>query len=120
MVALSCDLPRIDGEVAAALLRRACERDLDACLLETARGSQPLVAVYHRRIAPAVRCVLERGDRRMVAFHGERLHGRALRLGTLSASDLPEGLRQAATNVNTECELELERERERERQRPSS
>jgi molybdopterin-guanine dinucleotide biosynthesis protein A len=99
---LACDMPRADASVLHELLARAEREELDACLLEIERGTQPMFAVYRRTCAQAVRDALADGERRMVAFHGRRVDGRALRIASLRASGAP------ALNVNTSEELRAE------------
>lgn len=97
---LACDMPRASSAVLSALLAEALRKDLDACLLELERGTQPMFAVYRREVcARAVRDAIARGERRMVSFHSE------LRLGVLRASELGPQVEGEATNVNTPDEL---------------
>jgi molybdopterin-guanine dinucleotide biosynthesis protein A len=99
---LACDMPRCDPEVLRALHRSALARGLDACLLETETGLEPLCAVYHTRCLPAVRSALVAGERRMIAFHTG--HG-SLAVGSLAAADVPGADPDSARNVNTPAEL---------------
>jgi molybdopterin-guanine dinucleotide biosynthesis protein A len=46
LAVLACDMPRADARVFERLLAEAGRRRLDACLLETAGGPEPLLAVY--------------------------------------------------------------------------
>jgi molybdopterin-guanine dinucleotide biosynthesis protein A len=101
----ACDMPRLSGAALAELLAHAEREDLDACLAEIERGTQPLLAVYRPLCAEAVRAALERGERRLVAFHGERVAGRALRTGSLRLARFAE----EARNLNTSEELRAER-----------
>jgi molybdenum cofactor guanylyltransferase len=117
---LACDMPRASGDLLRALLSRAEARDLDVCLFEIERGTQPMLAVYRARCATAVRRALERGERRMVSFWSETIDdgagARALRIGTLCAGELgPAGElgSDAALNLNTPEELAGELERRR-------
>lgn len=105
---LACDMPRADADQLRALLARAVAEDLDACLLSTEQGVEPLFAVYRRTCAPAVRTALAAGERRMTAFHAGRFGERELRVGVLSVAG--EGNR-AAANLNTLPEVEGERRR---------
>jgi molybdopterin molybdotransferase len=77
------------------LLAHAARDELDVCLLETERGTQPLFGVYRRACLPAVRAALEAGERRMVSFHG------SLTVGALRVE--ADGV---ALNVNTPDELD--------------
>ena len=103
VVVLACDLPRADAGVLAELLERARSRDLDACLLETEGGLEPLVAVYSVRCAEPARAALESGRLRAVAFHdGLAVESLA---GELHARDV---YAAAALNLNTPEELDAE------------
>jgi len=102
---LACDMPRAEGRILQALLARARERRLDACLLGLERGSQPTFGVYHVRCAAAARAALEAGERRLIAFHAAQVDGRPLRIEAARASDLGAG-EDVARNVNTRDELE--------------
>ena len=111
VVALACDLPRVSSDALARLLERAAERDLDVCLLELERGTQPLFGVYRRSCAHAVHAAIEAGQRRMVAFHDRAVGGRPLCVGSLSLDELGPGAGDLALNLNTPEELAAERER---------
>jgi molybdopterin-guanine dinucleotide biosynthesis protein A len=101
---LAVDLPRADGRTLAKLVADARAGDLDACMLELERGSQPTFAAYHVRCAPAARAALEAGERRMVSFHSRRVQGRPLRLATRTPAQL--GVAETVgSNVNTRAEL---------------
>ena len=112
LVLLACDMPRADSRVLRALLDQAARCELDVCLLEIERGTQPVCGVYRRTCAPAVRRSLERGERRMVDFHAPQPGERALRVGTLAARELAPPLAgsdfQPALNLNSPRELEAE------------
>ena len=102
---LACDMPGASAATLERLLARAAGDDLDVCLAEVERGSQPLFGVYHTRVARCVRAALERGERRLVAFHG------GLRVATV-----PLGERAAeARNLNTPEEFARELADERRR-----
>jgi len=110
VVALACDMPRASAGALEALLGHAARCELDACLAETERGTQPLFAAYRSHCAPAVRAALERGERRLVAFHGEPFvpasgAPRPLRIGSLRLEERA----GEALNVNTPEELRAER-----------
>ena len=112
MVALACDLPRASTAALRRLLERAAEADLDVCLLEIERGTQPLFGVYRRTCLSAVRSALEAGERRMVSFHDRPIDGRSLRVGSLRESELGGAAGEdPARNLNTPGELAAERER---------
>jgi molybdopterin-guanine dinucleotide biosynthesis protein A len=104
---LACDMPRASAGALRELLAEARRSDLDLCLADLPRGSQPMLAVYRRRCAPAVRAALEAGQRRMVAFHALAVDGRPLRAGTLALADAG-----AALNLNTPADLAAEIARE--------
>ena len=96
--ALACDMPDVSAELFRALLKHAVDSDLDACLLETSAGVEPLCAVYRNTCREAVSQALDRGERRMVAFHGCEL-----RIGTLNAAALT-GSDDCAKNLNTRAD----------------
>jgi len=119
LVLVACDMPRVEPRVLRALLDEAARADLDVCLLEIERGTQPLCGVYRKTCAPAVRRSLERGERRMVDFHaprpGEpplRPGEPPLRIGTLAARELAPPSAgtdfQPALNLNSPGELQAE------------
>ena len=96
VVALACDLPLASADVLRRQLATAVEHELDACLLELERGTQPLVAVYRREsCSRAVRRALERGERRMVGFHA------GLKVGSVAADRLGPAAAASALNLNT-------------------
>ena len=102
LAALACDLPRVDARVVFALYRRAVERDLDACLLRTQGGLEPLFAVYRvEPVAGAVAEALAAGQRRLIAFHD----GLAS-IGELAVDELPRELADCARNANTMADLD--------------
>jgi molybdopterin-guanine dinucleotide biosynthesis protein A len=106
LVVLACDLPRADARVLERLCAKAEALALDACLLESAGGVEPLFAVYRAGTcrAPA-RAALEGGERRLVSFHA------GLRVGTLREAALEHELAalDSARNLNTPEDLERER-----------
>lgn len=105
---LACDMPRASAALLRELLARATAEDLDACLLRTEQGVEPLFAVYRRSCAPAIRRALERGRYKMTGFHEGTIDGRPLRIGELAVG--AEGA-AAAANLNTLDELAGERRR---------
>lgn len=105
---LACDMPRADGALLNDLLARARADDLDACLLRTEHGLEPLFAVYRTTCAPAIRAALTAGERRMVSFHAGVVDGRPLSIGELSVEA---GRAAAAANLNTAEDLDGERAR---------
>lgn len=111
---LACDLPRADGALLEALVLRAEEERLDACLFESARGPEPLCAVYARTLRHPMRAALAAGEGRVIDFLRHPLpDGRALRAGWVREEELGGELAAAdpAFNLNTPAELELERRR---------
>ncbi|MBM3992125.1 MAG: molybdenum cofactor guanylyltransferase [Planctomycetes bacterium] len=99
LAVLSCDLPLARAECLRRLLERAEESGWDAALLELPRGSQPLYGVYRASCRSAVRSALERGERRMVSFHG------ALAVGSVAAARLGPEAERSALNLNTPEDL---------------
>jgi molybdopterin-guanine dinucleotide biosynthesis protein A len=97
---LAVDMPGVRPEHFTALADLAGREDLDVALLSGARGDEPLCSVVHRRVAPLVRAALERGERRMVAFHGP-----GVRVGRLAAELASDGV-EACRNLNTPAEFE--------------
>ena len=106
VVVLACDLPRADANVLRELLERARARDLDACLLETAGGLEPLVAVYNVCCAGPARAALLAGRLRATAFHdGLRVEG------LVAGLHEQEAFEAAALNLNTPEDLDRELDR---------
>lgn len=65
-VVVACDMPFVDR---AVIERLAClDPEADLVIPRTERGLEPLLAVYARRLAPAMRQVLEAGERRIQAI----------------------------------------------------
>lgn len=95
LAVLSCDLPLARADVLGALLERARTARWDAALLELPRGTQPLYAVYRISCLGPVRAALRRGERRMVAFHGEIV------VGSVAAAVLGPQAERSALNLNT-------------------
>ena len=63
---LACDLPGFDSGLLEALLDRLGEAEAtgaDAIAARSERGPEPLIALYHRRVAGEVSDRLERGER---------------------------------------------------------
>lgn len=85
------------------LLERLVAGDLDAALLASARGPEPLCGVYHTRVLPLVRAALERGERKVIRWHADALAGRALRIAWVPAREL--GLGDELLNLNTPEDL---------------
>jgi len=96
LYALACDMPMAEPEVFRALCARLGTSGSDAVLLSSERGVEPLYGVYRASVLPAVERALERGDQRLVSFHGE------IAVARLDRSELGGSFAEAcATNVNT-------------------
>jgi molybdopterin-guanine dinucleotide biosynthesis protein A len=111
LAAIACDMPRANGRVLLALLERAEREGLDACLLETEKGVEPLCAVYRKTCLEPVRAALAAGERKVTAFFGIAKTDRSpLIVGRLLERELPRELAAigVALNVNTPQELDLE------------
>ena len=111
IAALACDMPRANARVFEALLARAVERDLDACLLETEGGVEPLFAIYRKSCLAPMRAALAAGERKVTSFEGfATADGRRVRIAVLPERDLPGDLatRGVARNLNTPEDLALE------------
>lgn len=112
VLALACDMPRVDAELVTALVGRARAESLDACLFESASGLEPLCAVYHRRCAAAMRAALAAGERRVVAFLAHPAEDEApLRVGRVHERELGGPRRERALNLNTPHDFARERAR---------
>ena len=59
---LGCDLPYLTGPWLDFLMRRALASSADALLPETARGPEPLCAMYHRRCLASILAAIERNN----------------------------------------------------------
>jgi|GEM_PF-3874237 len=70
VLVVACDLPRLEVDALDALLAARRERGADVVLWRDAGGVHPLLGCYRAAVLPAVRAALERGERRLVAFHG--------------------------------------------------
>jgi len=95
---LACDMPRARAAEFEALLARSAQ-GADVCLVATEGGMEPLFGVYATRVLPAVRAALARGERRMIAFHGD------VAVATLDERALAPG---CARNLNTPAEFAAE------------
>ena len=79
LLALACDMPLVEAAdlhelvdaFAGADREHGRSVEVDAVLAEGPRGPEPLFACYHVGVLPAVRAALERGERRMIAFHDD-------------------------------------------------
>ena len=72
LAVIACDMPHAQADVLRRCLARADENDLDLVVLESEDGLEPLLGVVHTRALSAVTAALDRGERRMISFHGER------------------------------------------------
>jgi molybdopterin-guanine dinucleotide biosynthesis protein A len=102
---LACDMPLVPPPLYSALLRHALGAGLDACLLRTSAGLEPLCAVYHKSCAPAVRAALLAGERRMTAFHSG-WGPRRLAIGWLDSGLFSFDPGALALNLNTPADYE--------------
>ena len=62
---VGCDLPYLLGAWLDWLLARAVESRADAVVPESARGLEPLCAVYRARCAATISAALSRGERKL-------------------------------------------------------
>ncbi|MBM3318490.1 MAG: molybdenum cofactor guanylyltransferase, partial [Candidatus Eisenbacteria bacterium] len=62
----ACDIPRLPSPLLDALLGCMSEHDIAFVSLPWRGGDQPLLGAYRRAVLPAVRKLLERGERRIV------------------------------------------------------
>jgi len=104
VVVLAVDMPAIDSHVLATLAERAEQNDLDALVLASASGPEPLCGVYHTRLAVCIRSALAAGERRMTALFSYPLaDGRRSQLATIDVAECAD--RDATLNVNTAEDL---------------
>lgn len=101
LAVVACDMPGAGPELFGELLAMARDGGHDLVVAESRAGTEPLLAIYHRRCASAARRALDAGHRRLVDFHGEVAVGR-----------YPLADESPSRNVNTPEDLERERERE--------
>ncbi|MDF1562292.1 MAG: molybdenum cofactor guanylyltransferase [Deltaproteobacteria bacterium] len=93
---LACDLPGLDAALLEGLLGRLeGVGEHDAVAVRSARGPEPLVALYHRRLLPEIVERLERGQR---AVHRLLLDAKTLWHEV--------GADPRVANLNTPAELE--------------
>jgi molybdopterin-guanine dinucleotide biosynthesis protein A len=102
--ACSCDLPLLNGNLAAALV--AMLDDYDAVIPEVGGKLQPLHAVYRKRCADALRALASRGENRLTAI-ADAVRTRRIGENELRALD-PE--LRSFLNVNTPEDLARVRE----------
>ncbi len=108
VLVLAVDMPAVDAELLELLFEQAERDDCDALALGSPNGVEPLCAVYHVRIAPAVRAALDAGERRMTApFTRAAVDAFVPRLDVLDAARI--GFADALRNVNTHLDLERAR-----------
>lgn len=111
---LAVDMPRAHAALVAQLLERARADDLDACLLESASGPEPLCAVYHTRLLPRVRAALDAGERKVTSFLAPAFGAQPARVAWLDVrACAADG---AELNLNTPADLERERARQHTRE----
>ncbi len=111
LAALACDMPRADPRVLLALLDLAQAQDLDVCFLETAKGVEPLCAVYWKTCLESMSAALAVGERKITSFlRFAKASGELPRVGRLPESELPPDLarREVARNLNTPEDLRSE------------
>src|SRR5271163_2296900 len=74
---VACDLPYLTAEWLRYLIGRAASSHARVILPESAFGPEPLCAVYHREVAPAIRAQIDQGERKvtraLAAFSVERI-----------------------------------------------
>ncbi len=101
--ACSCDLPLLNGSVAAALV--AILGDYDAVIPHVAGKLQPLHAVYRKRCSDALRALAARGEQRLAAIAD------AVRTRRVTERDLRrlDPALRSFINVNTPGALQLAR-----------
>jgi molybdenum cofactor guanylyltransferase len=63
---IACDIPVIDLDTAKRMVIRA--ESFDCVIAKSSVGHEPLFAVYRRNALPAIRAVLEAGERRISAI----------------------------------------------------
>ncbi|TAJ24304.1 MAG: molybdenum cofactor guanylyltransferase [Planctomycetota bacterium] len=95
VVALAVDMPGVSDGLLHVLLETALRDDLDVVMLSSERGDEPLCSIVHRRVAPKVRAALERGERKMTAYHSD-----GVRVGRLPVDAA------LCLNLNTPADVE--------------
>lgn len=105
---LAVDLPRVASVHFEALLARAAGDDLDVCLVRGASGPEPLCGVYHTRLLPRIRRLLDQGERKVTSVLDVQLAEFPLPRHAWVDDGLAAS---AALNVNTPHDLEAERAR---------
>ena len=67
VIVLACDLPFVTGALLARLELESRAEEIDAVVPRTARGLEPLCAVYRKRCAGALRARIDRGALQVAA-----------------------------------------------------
>jgi molybdenum cofactor guanylyltransferase len=62
---VACDMPNLDADLLARLVKEAHEGCPDCVRAYTARGIEPLCAVYNRRVGGVARRALDAGQRKI-------------------------------------------------------
>jgi molybdopterin-guanine dinucleotide biosynthesis protein A len=107
VVATACDMPRLEAALFESLLAQARSERLDACIVRSARGNEPLCGVWRATMLAPIRAALARGERRVVAAFDEELAaGGRPRVGYLALADV-----EHVRNLNTPADLAAERKR---------
>jgi molybdopterin-guanine dinucleotide biosynthesis protein A len=79
VLAVAVDMQALDRGTLVALAAAEGGEEADVVAYEVAGRPEPLCAVYHRRVLPAIRAALAAGRRRMIAFwDGARADGTPL------------------------------------------
>lgn len=91
--AVACDLPFPSGALARALIER--RNGYDAVVIRTAKGWEPLFAVYGKSCLNPMRRLLEQGNLRIFDCFAD------LHLCTPALGELPPGWERALANLNT-------------------
>jgi molybdopterin-guanine dinucleotide biosynthesis protein A len=97
--AASCDAPFLQPALVQALARYA--RGHDAAIPGDPQERWPLTALYHQRCIPAMDRAVQRGEQRLIAFHGD-VDVRWVPAAELRVAD-PE--LRSLWNLNTPAEL---------------
>jgi molybdopterin-guanine dinucleotide biosynthesis protein A len=98
---VACDLPQLDPQLLARLLRAA--GDAPAAIPQIADRAEPLAAVYRRAVVPAGRASLAAGSGRMA----DLLQVPGARLIPGECLGTPQELARAFHNLNRPNDLEL-------------
>lgn len=109
VIAVACDMPRIDAGALRALVTAAHERELDVALMRSPRGLEPLCAVWRTSMVHPLRAALERGERRVVAAFEIPLATGALPRVAAVELDAAIAREDCVLNVNTPAEFERAR-----------